>query len=48
MSHHTHHDQNPVVEPDPADSSADVLAALSIIVIAVTGILFFISRHGAA
>ncbi len=53
MSHHDHQVSDQVsdanfdhnVEPDPADSRADAIAAFFAIMIAVCGVLFFISQH---
>ncbi len=50
MSHHDHHADSHVDvqrEPDPADSRADAVAAFFAVAIAVTGLLYFISQHGA-
>jgi len=47
MSHHDHHHDEPQREPDPADSRADAVAAFFALAIAVTGILYFVSQHGA-
>lgn len=48
MSHHDHHAEDQLDlsnEPDPADSKADAIAAFFAIMIAVCGVLFFISQH---
>lgn len=47
MSHHDHHHDEPQRDPDPADSRADAVAAFFALAIAVTGILYFVSQHGA-
>lgn len=47
----SHHDQNQphqpelTMEPDPADSKADAIAAFCAIAIAVCGVLYFISQQ---
>jgi hypothetical protein len=48
MSHHDHHDSqsHTAVEPSPADSKADAVAAFFAVAIAVAGVLYFISQHG--
>ena len=45
MSHQEHHDAAQHIEPDPADSRADAIAAFCAIAIAVSGILYFISQQ---
>jgi hypothetical protein len=46
MSHQEHrHDAADHLDPDPADSRADAIAAFMAIAIAVTGVLFFISQQ---
>ena len=50
MSHHDHHDDHHATtqrEPDPADSRADAVAAFFAVAIAVTGLLYYVSQHGA-
>ncbi len=49
MSHHDDNHNHAVshVDPDPKDSRADAVAAVLAVLIAVAGILFFISQHGA-
>lgn len=46
-AHDNHHVENheSYVEPDPADSKADAIAAFCVIAIAVCGVLFFISQN---
>lgn len=50
MSHHDHHDHHEhevQAEQNPADARADAIAMFAALTIAVTGILYFISQHGA-
>jgi hypothetical protein len=44
MSHHDHHPEHHI-DPDPADSRADAIAAFFAITIAVCGVLFYISQQ---
>lgn len=44
MSQHDHRD-TASHEPDPADSRADAIAAFCAIMIAVVGVLYFISQQ---